>query len=103
MATKAYAQRITETKTLIDGLREHQDSLPSGIKSTTADDLERLRNKIETINSEQESLKSELKKKTAELDSNIKELETIYNDTKKRIKLDIAQSLWRKFGIEDKK
>ena len=103
MATKSYAQRITETKTLIDGLREHQDSLPSGIKSTTADDLERLRNKIETINSEQESLKEELKKKTAELDSNIKELETIYNDTKKRTKLDIAQSLWRKFGIEDKK
>ncbi len=103
MATKSYAQRITETKTLIDGLREHQDFLPSGIKSTTADDLERLRNKIETINSEQESLKAELKKKTAELDSKIKELETIYNDTKKRTKLDIAQSLWRKFGIEDKK
>ena len=95
MATKSYAQRITETKTLIDGLREHQDFLPSGIKSTTADDLERLRNKIETINSEQESLKAELKKKTAELDSKIKELETIYNDTKKRTKLDIAQSLWR--------
>ncbi len=29
MATKSYAQRITETRTLIDGLREHQDSLPS--------------------------------------------------------------------------
>ena len=103
MATKSYAQRITETKTLIDGLRDLQDSLPSGIKSTTADDLEKLRDQIETINSEQESLKAELKKKTAELDSKIKELETIYNDTKKRIKLDIAQSLWRKFGIEDKK
>ena len=71
MATKSYAQRITETKTLIDGLRDLQDSLPSGIKSTTADDLEKLRNQIETINSEQESLKAELKKKTAELDSKI--------------------------------
>ena len=48
MATKSYAQRITETKTLIDGLRDLQDSLPSGIKSTTADDLEKLRNQIET-------------------------------------------------------
>ncbi len=86
MATKSYAQRITETKTLIDGLRDLQDSLPSGIKSTTADDLEKLRNQIETINSEQESLKAELKKKTAELDSKIKELETIYNDTKKKNK-----------------
>lgn len=45
MATKSYAQRITETRTLIDGLREYKNSLPAGIKSTTADDLESLRNK----------------------------------------------------------
>ena len=103
MATKSYAQRITETRTLIDGLREYKNSLPAGIKSTTADDLESLRNKIETLNSEQASLKAELKKKTSQIDSEIKELEKIYNDTKKRMKLDISQSLWRKFGIEDKK
>ncbi len=103
MATKSYAQRITETRTLIDGLRDYKDSLPLGIKSTTADDLELLRNKIETLNSEQESLKAELKKKTSQIDGEIKELEKIYNDTKKKIKLDIPQNLWRKFGIEDKK
>ena len=39
MATKSYAQRITETRTLIDGLRDYKDSLPLGIKSTTADYL----------------------------------------------------------------
>lgn len=83
MATKSYAQRITETRTLIDGLREYKNSLPSGIKSTTADDLESLRNKIETLNSEQASLKAELKKKISQIDSGIKELEKIYNDTKK--------------------
>ena len=83
MATKSYTQRITETRTLIDGLREYKNSLPSGIKSTTADDLESLRNKIETLNSEQASLKAELKKKISQIDSGIKELEKIYNDTKK--------------------
>lgn len=103
MATKSYAQRIAETRVLIDGLKEMKDSLPAGIKPNTAESLETLRAKIETLNSEQESLKAELKKKTEELDNKIKELDKIYNDTKKRIKLDIDQSLWKKFGIEDKK
>lgn len=103
MATKPYAQRMSETRILIDGLKEMKDTLPAGIKPNTAESLETLKSKIETLNSEQESLKAELKKKTEQLNAEMKELEKIYNDTKKRIKLDIDQTLWRKFGIEDKK
>lgn len=103
MATKSYAQRITETQVLIDGLKELKSNLPAGIKPNTAESLETLKAKIETLNSEQEKLKAELKTKTEELYKELDALDKIYNDTKKRIKLDVEQSLWRMFGIEDKK
>lgn len=103
MATKSYAQRMMDTRVMVDGLKEIKDNLPAGIKDNTASIMEELRNKIEQTNSEQESLKAALKNKTEQLDKEMKELDKIYNDTKKRIKLDIDQSLWRKFGIEDKK
>ena len=55
------------------------------------------------LNSEQESLKADLKKKTEEATQKLKEMDKFYADTRKRIKLDVEQTLWRKFGIEDKK
>lgn len=100
---KSYAEKIIETKIMIDGLKEFKDSLPLGVKESTANDLETLRQKIEQLNSEQESLKVELKKKTEAIGKKFEELDKIYSDTRKRIKLDVEKSLWRKFGIEDKR
>ena len=62
-----------------------------------------LREKIETLNSENEGLKAESKKKTEDINSKLKELDKLYSQMKKRVKLDIEQSLWGKFGIEDKR
>lgn len=100
---KSYAERITQTKVLIDGLKELKDSLPSGITEETITKLENLRSNVEKLNSEQESLKAELKKKTEQAVNELKEMDKLYSDTRKRIKLDVEQALWRKFGIEDKK
>ena len=86
MATKTYSQKITNAKVLIDGLN-----------------LETLREKIETLNSENEGLKAESKKKTEDINSKLKELDKLYSQMKKRVKLDIEPSLWGKFGIEDKR
>ena len=88
MATKTYSQKITNAKVLIDGLKK--------IKSN-------LREKIETLNSENEGLKAESKKKTEDINSKLKELDKLYSQMKKRVKLDIEPSLWGKFGIEDKR
>lgn len=103
MSTKPFAQRMMETRLMIDGLKEINENLPAGIKPDTAANMEVRKSRIEQLNSEQESLKAEVRKKTEQLDQEIKELDKIYSDTKKRIKLDIDQNLWRKFGIEDKK
>lgn len=103
MSTKPFAQRMMETRLMIDGLKEINSNLPASIKPDTATNMEARKSRIEQLNSEQESLKAEVRKKTEELDKEIKELDKIYSDTKKRIKLDIDQNLWRKFGIDDKK
>ena len=55
------------------------------------------------MNSENEGLKAESKKKTEDISSKLKELDKLYSQMKKRVKLDIEPSLWGKFGIEDKR
>ena len=103
MATKTYSQKITNAKVLIDGLKKIKSNLPAGITNDTIGNLENLREKIETLNSENEGLKAESKKKTEDINSKLKELDKLYSQMKKRVKLDIEQSLWGKFGIEDKR
>ena len=96
MATKTYSQKITNAKVLIDGLKKIKSNLPAGITNDTIGNLE-------TLNSENEGLKAESKKKTEDINSKLKELDKLYSQMKKRVKLDIEQSLWGKFGIEDKR
>ena len=103
MATKTYSQKITNAKVLIDGLKKIKSNLPAGITDDTILNLETLREKIETLNSENEGLKAESKKKTEDINSKLKELDKLYSQMKKRVKLDIEPSLWGKFGIEDKR
>ena len=103
MATKTYSQKITNAKVLIDGLKKIKSNLPAGITNDTIGNLETLREKIETLNSENEGLKAESKKKTEDINSKLNELDKLYSQMKKRVKLDIEQSLWGKFGIEDKR
>ena len=96
MATKTYSQKITNAKVLIDGLKKIKSNLPAGITDDTILNLE-------TLNSENEGLKAESKKKTEDINSKLKELDKLYSQMKKRVKLDIEPSLWGKFGIEDKR
>ncbi|MFK8270256.1 membrane-binding protein [Capnocytophaga stomatis] len=100
---KSYAEKMAQVKVLIDGLRESKDSLPAGITEETINELENLRNEVERLNSEQERLKAELKRKTEEATQKMKEMDERSSKMKKRIKIDYEQSLWRKYGIDDKR
>lgn len=103
MATTSYSTRITNAKVMADGIKEMKDSLPHGVQESDSTKLDGLRSEIEELNSKQESLKAELKSTTEALNNKEGEMDKLYNNLKKRIKLDVEQSLWRKFGIEDKK
>lgn len=100
---KSYSEKITAVKVMVDGIKKMKDNLPAGVTEASGDKLEELRNTVEQLNSEQEALKAALKKKTEEVNAKVDEMEKLYNDAKKRIKLDVEQALWRTFGIEDKK
>ena len=88
---------------MIDGLKGRNDKLPLGVKAEDITKLEELRKKMETLNSEQEKLKADLKTKTQELSKTISEIESKVSFIKKLIKIDIPQTQWKEFGIEDKR
>lgn len=50
-----------------------------------------------------EKLKADLKTKTQDLDAKLGELKKLYSELKKSVKMDIEQSQWKEFGIEDKR
>ena len=103
MAKKTYSTNLVESQVMIDGLKGRNDKLPLGVKAEDITKLEELRKKMETLNSEQEKLKADLKTKTQELSKTITEIESKVSFIKKLIKIDIPQTPWKEFGIEDKR
>lgn len=103
MATKSYADSLFDAKVMIDGLKNNKEKLPAGIDEAFINNLETLSDQVQKINSEQEKLKADLKSKTKILEDSHKMLLKQYADAKKRIKLDVPQTQWREYGIEDKK
>ena len=103
MAKKTYSTNLVESQVMIDGLKGSNDKLPLGVKTEDITKLEELRKKMETLNSEQEKLKADLKTKTQELSKTITEIESKVSFIKKLIKIDIPQTQWKEFGIEDKR
>lgn len=103
MATTSYAKRVSDAQVMADGIKEMKDNLPLGVQESDSEKLIALKKEVESLNSQQESLKAELKKLTQTLNAKEDELDKLHSNLKKRIKLDIDQSLWKKFGIEDKK
>ena len=102
MPRKNFSTNLAESSVMIDGLKGRNDNLPLGIKAEDITKLEELRKKMETLNSEQEKLKAD-KTKTEELNKAVSEVENKVTFLKKLIKIDIPQTQWREFGIEDKR
>lgn len=100
---KSYSEKIISAKVMSDGIIQMKDNLPIGITEDMATKLQTLRDNVEKVNSEQEAIKASLKAKTEELNAKIDEMDKLYSNLKKRIKLDVEQSLWKTFGIDDKK
>ena len=103
MAKKSYPESIIQTKVMIDGLTGNKESLPKGLDEAFITRLSQAHTKAVVLNSEQEKLKSDLKTKTAQLDAEVATMMKLHAEAKKRVKLDIPQSQWKEFGIDDKR
>jgi phospholipid N-methyltransferase len=55
------------------------------------------------LNKEQEALNARLKEKTAAFDAALAAMRRRTAEARKIIKIDIPQTLWREFGIDDKR
>jgi seryl-tRNA synthetase len=104
MARKTYAQVISDTEVMVNGIRENEEVLAKRqIDRAFADVLQSTLDKAIALNNEQETLKAKLKEKTEQLDEVINALKKQSGEARKIIKLDIPQSSWREFGINDKR
>ncbi|KGN78148.1 membrane-binding protein [Porphyromonadaceae bacterium COT-184 OH4590] len=103
MPKKSYSEQISQSKLLVEAMKNNASSLPSKL---TGDFIEKMNSKLQEAietNTVQERLKADLKTQTAKLDELTKEINKAYAEAKKRIKLDFPQERWKEFGFEDKK
>jgi hypothetical protein len=104
MATKTYAQTVSDTTVMVKGIRDNQEVLSKrSIDTAFADDLQTDIDAAVALNNEQEALKAKLKEKTEQLDTVMATLTKKAGEARKIIKLDMPQSSWREFGINDKR
>lgn len=104
MASKKYADTLSSTNVMVQGIRANQEVLAKRqIDMAFADALQADIDGCTALNVEQETLKAKLKEKTEQLDAAYAALIKKAGEARKIIKLDMPQSSWREFGINDKR
>ena len=104
MAHGTQAQEVANTEVMVSGIRANQDVLAQRkIDIEFADGLQANVDACIKLNNEQETLKAKLKEKTEEFDKTFDAMLKKAGEARKIIKLDMPQSSWREFGINDKR
>ena len=104
MGRKTQAQEVADTEVMVSGIRAHQDVLAQRkINTVFANELQSDVDACIALNTEQETLKGKLKEKTEEFDKAFAAMLKKAGEARKIIKLDMPQSSWREFGIDDKR
>jgi hypothetical protein len=104
MREKSFAKTISDAQVMINGIRSHEEIMSKrNIDRPFIDDFQTEIDACIRLNNEQEQLKALLKEKTNELEKEISSLKKKAGEARKIVKLDIPQTLWREFGIEDKR
>jgi hypothetical protein len=104
MGRKTQSQEIIDTGVMVSGIKAHQDVLAGRkIDTVFAGALQTDVDACIALNQEQETLKAKLKEKTAEFDVAFAAMQKKAAEARKIIKLDMPQSSWREFGIDDKR
>ena len=104
MSKNSFAETANDAKTMIAGLKANPDAVAKrGLDKEFTAKMEKALEVVKNLDNEQEALKAKLKTKTAELDTEITNLQALYSEAKKVVKMSVDQAGWREFGIEDKK
>ncbi len=100
----SYAEQISQADIMLQALKSNVDKLSRrGIDQPFVDEMESMAKQVKALNEEQEKLKADLKSKTESLNALMDGLAGKYSEAKKLVKLEIPQSQWKEFGINDKR
>ena len=98
------AEVVESANLLVAGLRAHADQhRRRGVDEDFVGALDGLAKRVAALNTEQEALKARLKEKTATLDETFASLKSRISEARKLVKLDVAQTGWKEYGIQDSK
>ena len=101
---KTYSKEITDAQVMLAGIKTNVAVLAKrGINVEFTNELDNTINTCVNLNNEQEELKARLKTKTEELNKQLAELKKKISEARKIVKLDMPQTTWKEFGIEDKR
>ncbi len=104
MSKLTHSELVDLITNILYGASFHKEELEKvGFVQANVDELENLKKELETLNSEKNRLKALSKTKTEEYDEKRVVSEEKVVDAKTLIKLVIPQSLWKEFGVDDKK
>ena len=104
MARQSFAEKMNDSKLMLSGVKQQSDRLTKrGLDSKFVEKYERIFGDVQKLDNEQERLKATLKKKTETLQGKAKELKALYSEAKKIVKIEMSNSAWKEFGIQDKK
>lgn len=99
-----FSAKISGARLMAAGIRSHLKELKSvSLKAQSANKIESLAAKAQTLDTKQEKLKAELKSCTAALKDTLSQMDSLCSDAKKRVKLAVAKPGWKEFGVADKK
>ncbi|HRU92274.1 MAG TPA: hypothetical protein P5268_04470 [Candidatus Marinimicrobia bacterium] len=103
MTKTSFAETVNSGKLMATGLQANAETIARrGINADFIATLNTTIGNVERLNAEQESLKADLKAKTAELDAELANLNKMYSEAKKVVKLAIDKTRWLEFGVTDK-
>lgn len=104
MSKLTHSEIVDLITNILYGASFHKDELAKvGFSQEIIDELENLKKELETLNSEKNRLKALSKTKTEEYDEKRALSDEKITDAKTKIKLVIPQTLWKEFGLDDKK
>lgn len=104
MANKSnsYADKINDVKVMLAGLNSNTERLGKrGIDSEFITKMQSLHDEAKALDNEQEAIKARQKEKSDALNKKMEEVETVYREAKKVVKLEMPKESWKEFGIAD--
>jgi seryl-tRNA synthetase len=100
----SFAEKINNTKVMLAGLEANLEKLARrGMDQAFIDRLRGVYEEACAIDNTHEALKARLKETTAQLNAKMTELNQLFQEAKKVVKLETVQESWKEYGFADKR